>query len=191
MTTATETHRVAPIELGHGKAELEVFFEPTCPFCKRAFEKLRPLLAAVGEDRLTIRIRFLSQPWHLFSPVVTRCILAASATTGGSEAALRTMEAVFGHREDFVCEDHCKGPNMERSPADVLRHISELSGIDLTQAFQSKSVDRAMRWHARYVRQHGVHSSPSFAINGLVEPNMSSGQSVEEWVELLRPHLDA
>jgi hypothetical protein len=28
------------LELGHGRTVLEVFLEPTCPFSKRAFEKL-------------------------------------------------------------------------------------------------------------------------------------------------------
>lgn len=174
-----------PIELGHGKVELEVFLEPTCPFSKRAFFKLQPLLSAVGEENLTIKIRFLSQPWHLFSGVVTRCILAATATAGGKQAGLITMAAVYEHREDFICEDHCSGPNMELSPARIIVRISDLSGIDLSEAFKLKSVDRALRWHAKYCRQNGVHTSPSFAINGLVNDAMSSGQSIEEWAEPL------
>ena len=48
-----------------------------------------------------------------------------------------------------------------------------------------------MRWHARYYRQNGIHESPTFMINGLVEPKMSSRQTIEEWSELLRPHLEA
>ena len=51
----TRTDSPAPLELGHGPPELEVFLEPTCPFSKRAFGKLQPLLDAVGEDRLTIK----------------------------------------------------------------------------------------------------------------------------------------
>src|SRR5688572_17969323 len=46
-----------PIELGSGKVELELFLEPTCPFSKRAFEKVQPLLDAVGEDKLKISVR--------------------------------------------------------------------------------------------------------------------------------------
>ena len=85
----------APLELGHGPAELEVFLEPTCPFSKLAFGKLQPLVDLVGADRLTMRIRFVSQPWHLFSGIVTRAILAASATPGGSETAFAAMRAVY------------------------------------------------------------------------------------------------
>jgi hypothetical protein len=186
-----DTYVVAPIELGHGTLEVEFFLEATCPYSKRAFEKLPALLAAIGEDKVMVRIRLLSQPWHLFSPVVTRCVLAACATEGGQEAGLKTMAAIYAHREDFVCQNHSEGPNMNRSPADVLKQISELSGIDLSEAFKSKSVGRAMTWHAKYSRQNGVHVSPSFAINGLLEPAMSSGQTIEEWSALLTPHIAA
>lgn len=188
-TTVHDTHPVAPIEFGQGKAELEVFLEPTCPFSKRAFEKFPALLAAVGEDRLTIKVRFVSQPWHLFSGIVTRAILAASATPGGKAAALKAMAGIYQRREDFEFEDHSHGPNMERTPGDIVREVGRLAGVDIAEAFRLKSVDRAMRWHARYYRQNGVHESPTFAINGIVERGMSSGQTVEEWAELLKPHL--
>ena len=189
MATAHDSAAVQPIEFGHGKTELEIFLEPTCPFSKRTFEKLPALVAAVGDDKLTIRLRFVSQPWHLFSGIVTRAILAVSATPGGKEAALKAMAGIYRHREDFEFEDHSHGPNMERTPGDIVREIGKLAGVDLSAAFRLKSVDRAMRWHARYYRQNGVHESPTFAINGIVERGMSSGQTVEEWVELLKPHL--
>jgi hypothetical protein len=189
MTATKDTRVPEPIELGHGKVELEVFLEPTCPYSKRAFGKLRPLISAIGEDELTIKIRFLSQPWHLFSGVITRCILAASATEGGKEAGLKVMGAVYDHREEFEGDDHSSGPYMDLSPTQVISQISRLSGIELSEAFKLKSVDRALRWHVKYARQNGVHVSPSFAINGLLEPAMSSGQTIEEWSELLQPYL--
>jgi protein-disulfide isomerase len=174
-----------PIQLGHGAVELEIFLEPTCPFSKRAFAKLQPLLSSVGESELTINIRILSQPWHLFSPIVCRCIVAASATEGGRVAGLKALDAVFENREEFVCEDHCAGPNLSRSPSDIVRRISQLSGVDFSGAFELDSVTSAVKWHTKYARQNGVHSTPSFAVNGLLNDSMSSGQSVEEWAELL------
>lgn len=183
------TPAVAPIELGRGPTELEIFLEPTCPFSKRAFDKLAGLVSAVGSDKLTVKIRFVSQPWHLFSGIVTRTILAASATKGGTEAALKAMTAVFEHREDFEFENHSSGQNMHRTPTDIIADISRLTGIELSDAFKLKSVDTSLRWHTKYTRQNGIHVSPTFMINGLVEPAMSSGQSIEEWTQLLQPHV--
>ncbi len=188
---AQDSRAIQPIRLGRGELELEIYIEPTCPFSKRAFAKLQPLLSAVGASQLTINIRFLSQPWHLFSAVVTRSILAATATPGGAEAGLKVIKTVFENREDFICKDHCAGPNLNRSPADIVGHISQLSGIDLSEAFRFDSVTRAVKWHTKFARQNGVHSSPSFAINGLLNDAMSSGQSIEEWAQLLELNIEA
>jgi hypothetical protein len=171
--------------LGSGKDELEIFIEPTCPFSKRAFEKITLLLETVGDSKLTIKVRFVSQPWHLSSAVVTRCILAATATTGGKQTGLAALNAVYNHREEFESDDHCSGPGMQRSPQQTIAYVSGLCDVDLFEAFKLSSVDRALRWHTRYCRQNGVHVSPSFAINRLINNAMSSGQTVEEWARRL------
>jgi len=190
MTVHDASKPVPPLTLGRGPTELEVFLEPTCPYSKRAFEKFPALVDAAGAERLTVRIRFLSQPWHLYSGVVTRGILAASAA-GGAETGLRVMAGIYADRDAFEFDDHCRGANMDRTPADILGAISALAGQDLSGPFCWKSVDKALRWNVRYGRQMGVHSSPSFAIDRMVEPQMSSGQPVEEWLTLLRPHFQA
>ena len=45
------------------------------------------------------------------------------------------MGAVFDRREEFEFEDHCSGPNMDRTPAEIGAHISELTDIELGEAF--------------------------------------------------------
>ena len=67
--TATTTHPADVLTWGHGPRTLEVFLELTCPFSGRAFGKFDELMARAGEDRLTLKIRLLPQPWHTFSPV--------------------------------------------------------------------------------------------------------------------------
>ena len=183
--TTNDTRAPEPLTLGYGAVELEIFLEPTCPFSKRAFFKLEPLLDLVGEDRLTIKIRFVSQPWHLFSGIVTRTILAASATDAGKRAGLDAMRAVFDRREEFEFDDHCTGPNMDRTPSDIVADIAKLTGSDLAEPFKLKSVETALKWHTRYSRQNGIHFSPTFAINGIVNNAMSSGQTIEEWAKEL------
>ncbi len=55
-----------PLVWGHGSRVLEAFLEPTCPFSVRALGKFDGLLAQAGEDRITIKIRLQSQPWHMY-----------------------------------------------------------------------------------------------------------------------------
>ena len=74
----TMTWRADPLSWGHGPRVFEMFLEPTCPYSVKAFGKIDDLLAQAGEDRITVKIRLQSQPWHLYSGVITRCIFAAS-----------------------------------------------------------------------------------------------------------------
>ena len=86
--------RVDPLVWGHGPKVFEVFLEPTCPYSVKTFNKLDQLLAAVGEDKLTLRLRLQSQPWHMYSGVIVRCVLAAATLPEGKAAAKAVLSAV-------------------------------------------------------------------------------------------------
>lgn len=171
---------------GHGPRMLEVFLEPTCPFSVKAFLKFDELLAQAGEERLTLKIRLQSQPWHMFSGVIVRCILAAHTLPEGREAAKAVMAAVAAHREEFEFEHHATGPNRDATPNDIIARIEAYSGVQLTAAFAKPELEQAVKWQCKYSRQNGIHVSPTFMVDGLVEPKMSSGDSVAQWVEQLR-----
>jgi hypothetical protein len=167
--------RADPLVWGHGPRVFEAFLEPTCPFSVRAFGKLDDLLGLAGEDRITIKLRLQSQPWHMYSGVIVRCILAASTLAGGKATAKSVMAAVAAHREEFEFERHCRGPNMDATPSDIIARIEGYSGVKLAEAFAIPDLDREIKWHCRYARQNGIHVSPTFMIDGLVQASMSSG----------------
>jgi hypothetical protein len=127
----------------------------------------------------------LSQPWHLFSPVVTRAILAASATPGGKASAKAVMAAVFAHHEEFILVNHCSGPNLDQSVRSILALIESHSGIQISVPFELPELMAEMKWQAKFARQNGIHSTPTFMVNGLVENEMSSGDAVDIWLEKL------
>jgi hypothetical protein len=177
--------RAEPLVWGHGPRVFEVFLEPTCPFSVRAFGKLDDLLTQAGADRITIKIRLQSQPWHMYSGVIVRCILAASTLEGGKEAAKGIMAAVAAHREEFEFEHHCRGPNLDATPNDIIARIEGYSGVKLAEAFATPDLDRGIKWHCRYARQNGIHVSPTFMIDGLVQAGISSGYAVADWASRL------
>lgn len=170
---------------GQGHKILEVFLEPTCPFSAKAFAKFDELMERATSRRLTLKIRLLSQPWHLLSPVVTRAILAAASTEGGKAAAKAVLAAVFAHREDFILINHCSGPNQDMSVRDILARIEQHSGIPVAVPFEFPELMAEMKWQARYARQNGIHSTPTFMVDGLVVADMSSGDTVDVWMERL------
>jgi len=105
--------KAAELEWGRGARVFEVFLEPTCPYSNKAFGKIKEVLSTVGEDKVTVKVRLQSQPWHLYSGVIVRAILAASTLDNGREAAWRVMEAVAAHREEFEFDKHCTGPTAQ------------------------------------------------------------------------------
>jgi hypothetical protein len=173
--------RADPLEWGNGPRVFEVFLEPTCPFSVRAFGKLDALLDEAGKDRITIKLRLQSQPWHMYSGVVTRCVLAASTLQAGKEAAKAVLAAVAAHREEFEFERHAGGPNMKATPNDIIARIEAYSGLKLAVAFAIPDLDREIKWHCKYARQNGIHVSPTFMIDGMVRPEISSGDKVSDW----------
>ena len=185
MTETITTWHAEPLTWGRGPRVFEVFLEPTCPYSAKAFAKLEETLAAAGPDKVSIKIRLHSQPWHVYSGVIIRCVLAASTLQTGKEAAKKVLAAVAAHREEFEPADHCSGSVMKATPSDIIARIEKYSGLSLAAAFALPKLDREIKWHAKYSRQNGIHVSPTFMIDGLVQPDMSSSDSVSNWVSRL------
>jgi len=98
------------------------------------------------------------------------------------------MAAVAAHREEFEFERHCRGPNLDATPSDIIARIEGYSGVKLAEAFAIPDLDREIKWHCRYARQNGIHTTPTFTIDWLVQADMSSGDAVADWApRLLKP----
>ena len=179
------TWRADPLTWGHGPRVFEMFLEPTCPYSVKAFGKIDELLTLAGEDRVTVKIRLQSQPWHMYSGVIVRCILAASTLPGGKASARAVMTAIAAHREEFEFERHCAGPNLDVTPNAIIARIEGYSGVTLAEAFAIPDLDREIKWHCRYARQNSIHVSPTFMIDGLVQADMSSGDPASDWAARL------
>ncbi len=177
--------RPDPLSWGRGERVLELFLEPTCPYSVRAFNKMHDLLAVAGAERITVKLRLHSQPWHMYSGVIVRCVLAASMLEGGRNDAWRVLKAVGDNREAFEFEGHCRGANMDATPNDIIRRIEDHSGLALAAAFELPELVAEIKRHTRLARQNGVHVSPTFMIDGLIQPDMGSGDPVEDWARQL------
>jgi hypothetical protein len=171
-----------PLVWGHGPRSLEVFLEPTCPFSGRALGKLDELLQRAGPERLTITLRLNPQPWHVFTPVLSRAVLAASATAGGRAAARAVLSALAAHRAEFEPDQHSQGPLLDRSPAQLLDRLEALSGVALRATFADPALTTELKRQARYARQNGIHTTPTFMVDGLVQADMGSGDEVSAWL---------
>lgn len=174
-----------PLTWGTGPHLFEVFLEPTDPYSAKAFSRLDALLDQAGEDNVTIKIRLQSQPWHMYSGVIVRCIIAASTLEGGKNTAKKVIAAVAAHREEFEFVQHAGGPNLDATPNQIIERLEGYSGVKLKAAFAIPDLDREIKWHCKYARQNGIHVSPTFMIDGIVQPDVSSGDDVSDWARKL------
>jgi hypothetical protein len=92
------------------------------------------------------------------------------------------LAATAARVDEFEFSDHCRGPNMDATPNDIIARLETYSGVKLAEAFAIPDLDREVKWHTRYARQNGIHVSPSFMVNGLVQADMSSGDAISDWV---------
>ena len=101
------------------------------------------------------------------------------------DAAKKGLAGVAAHRDKFEPADHCSGPLLALSPADVIARVEEYSGLKLAEAYALPKLDQEVKRHTKYARQNGIHVSPTFMIDGLVQNDMSSGDAVSAWVSRL------
>ncbi|MGO8594073.1 thioredoxin, partial [Rhizobium ruizarguesonis] len=47
----------------------------------------------------------------------------------------------------------------------------------------SRQIGGEIKWHCKYARKNGIHVSPTFMIDGLVQSDMSRGDEVGIWVK--------
>ncbi|MDE9451694.1 hypothetical protein J3R80_14565 [Aliiroseovarius sp. Z3] len=69
-----------------------------------------------------------------------------------------------------------------RSRRNIIARLEDLSGVELATAFAIPDLDREIKWHCKYARQNGIHVSPTFMIDGLIQPQIGSGDPVSDWV---------
>jgi hypothetical protein len=77
---------------------------------------------------------------------------------------------------------------MDATPNDIIARLEGYSRLRLADAFAIPNLDREIKWHTKYARQNGIHVSPTFMIDGLVQSDMSSGDNVSVWVARLLAH---
>ena len=144
---------------GQGATVTDWFLEPTCPHSVRAFGKLGALLEAAGEDRLTVRITLHAQPWHLFSGVVSRAVLAATLLPDAGDAAWRVLAAVGAARDEFIATDHSHGPNMDLPLTAMLDRIDPaLAEADIFAAIGTSGNVYPAAAYGQHARRMGAHT---------------------------------
>lgn len=175
-----DTSIVLEMTMGSPDAPIQVieYSSYTCPYCKRfhtdVFEHLKNEYIDTGKVHLTFREVYFDRP-GLWAAMVARC--------GGPERFFGINEMLFDTQEIWS----------RGEPADVvasLRQMANSAGINDAEfdACLSDGV-KAQAMVALYqqnAQRDGIRSTPSFLIDGRLEPNMS----LDEFRELFDSKLE-
>lgn len=142
------------------------------------------------QDKLTMIIRPLAQPWHLSSTLLQEAALCVGIL-GGHDKWTAFVHDCFEQQDQFNDENMMKmTPNETR---DRLAKMGAKHGIDekkmrdmlVNKGHGGNAVTPMLIHCVHQARQQGVHYSPSVTLNGIYKPEIDSKCSEKDWKDLL------
>jgi len=180
--------------VGHGFSRIfggsgpviEVFLDLHCPFSKKAYARLKEVVNHYGEQRVQFVMFNWIQPWHPQATWLHQAALAASIFD--RDLYWKMVDLIYERQDEF--RDDKVQDVSRRQFFDLMGDYGKELGVE-KQAFVEKmsspDVIQLMKWELKYGRQNGIHSSPTYLINGLLAADVSSGWTLEQWQKLLDP----
>ncbi|GAA5981490.1 hypothetical protein JCM10908_004126 [Rhodotorula pacifica] len=193
------THRIA----GRASAahQLELYLDIVCPFSRKQLQGVRQHVLPFAEanpEALTVIIRQVPQAWHSSSTLVheaalgvSRALLDSGKAHSWSEAAPQWRDFFYkliDEQEAFHDEPTAvETPNQTR---ERLADYAEVVGVDRKAFLEAvkagkgnggTSVTSDLKLQIKFHRTRGIHVTPTVALDGLIEPSISSSFSGDDW----------
>lgn len=176
--------------------QIEAFLDYRCPFSCRMFQILKQLAAMIDDSKLDgekycIKLIQVPQPWHPQSGLLH--LAARAAILQAPEKFWEIADAMFS-TIDTTTDEMVWQKTPEQIQTALAEAIGEKTGIDAAKIIESLNpenvgnVVKHLKFHVRYHRVRGVHVTPTVFINGIEEPKISSGWSLEQWQEYLNQY---
>ncbi|GAA6002598.1 hypothetical protein JCM10207_007583 [Rhodosporidiobolus poonsookiae] len=206
------THRI-----GHPGAlhTLEVFLDIICPFSGKQWKGIEqhvlPLLEKNNElqKSLQIIIRQVPQSWHSSSTLVHEAALGVSKTLVDAGASFQDDDVGVKFRTFFsalIDPEQQKAfydePTAVETPNQTRERLADfaaktvgvdreafLKAISVSKGNSGTSVTNDLKLQVKYHRTRGIHVTPTVALDGLVEPSISSSFSGEDWQKFLQEKI--
>ncbi len=179
---------------------VELFNDVCCPFSKKMYDTVfGAVMPALSDNRQTAPVAFVwqsvPQPWHAQSCCMHEAVMAAALVDPARAAAY--IFNLFAHQTDFF-DDTTK--DLSRTQmyailaglgADCGYQTSNLLSLLNLNAVTANAglgpVTQQLKWAVKYHRTRAVHTTPTVFINGLEASDVSSGWTVDAWLNRLLP----
>lgn len=130
------------------------------------------------------------QVWHPQSFWLAQAT-AAVELVQGPDAWNTFTSHLYQHQSEYV-DDRVADASPRQFYVMMAKEAHAVTGIqesDFMHQITSGAATAAIKVHTRYGRQNGLHSSPTFLLNGLVHPAASSSWTLQEWKQVIDPLL--
>ncbi|CAG8496107.1 5444_t:CDS:2 [Ambispora gerdemannii] len=174
-------HRYGSIQAAH---YLEVYLD---------YVEVFPYLDSEHPNKVQFILRQQVQPWHPSSTIVHEAALAVEKIdkTKFFEFSAKLFESQKDYFDESVQELNRNQINKKLaklaesvgiSPSDFLEqlHISSTDDSSTARNVGNK-VTNDLKIHIKLGRQEGIHVSPTVLWDGLVDNNVSSGWTLDQW----------
>eukprot|EP01087_Luapelamoeba_hula_P010887 TRINITY_DN2905_c0_g1_i2.p1 TRINITY_DN2905_c0_g1~~TRINITY_DN2905_c0_g1_i2.p1 ORF type:complete len:167 (-),score=28.93 TRINITY_DN2905_c0_g1_i2:68-568(-) len=163
-----------------------MFLDLHCPFSKKAYDRMKEVIAHYGEERVQFTMINWIQPWHPQATWLHQASIAAGLCE--ERAFWRVTDFFYAHQEEY--RDEPMADVSRNQFFGKLKSIAQELSVDAEQfekQFNGADVIQHIKWQQKYGRQNGIHASPTVMINGLVAGQVSSSWTLDQWKELLDP----
>eukprot|EP00123_Amoebidium_parasiticum_P006231 comp17231_c1_seq1/m.16254 comp17231_c1_seq1/g.16254 ORF comp17231_c1_seq1/g.16254 comp17231_c1_seq1/m.16254 type:complete len:198 (-) comp17231_c1_seq1:166-759(-) len=176
---------------------VEGFLDFLCPFCKKYFINMTETIFPAIEKEWPGMVQHIymhhPQPWHILSALCSEAAIAASKLAPGK--FYQIARVLYDNQENFK-EKVAYNKGRLQATEEIADLLAPL-GVDKAKFMDAmevktngvSSVVNDFKWFVKYSRHHHVHVSPTALINGLPNPNVSSGWTTNQWLEALRPSI--
>ncbi|KAJ3259168.1 hypothetical protein HK103_002835 [Boothiomyces macroporosus] len=174
---------------------LEVYLDFVCPYSRKTFDKINQIILPhlkTTDLKLEMTFRNHVQPWHPQSTLVHEASLAVEKLA--PEKFLAFAQVLFDNQESFF-----DTAIDSKTRNEIYNDLAELAAqfvnkeeflnllrIDTsTKHNNGNQVTAEFKRHLKISRHNHVHVSPTWIINGLINDDISSGWSLDDWKKLL------
>jgi len=188
-------HRIG---LADAPVKLEAWYDFACPFSATSFlmltEEVLPLYAQKAPGKIQFLHYQYPQPWHAPGAYAAEVSLAVEAVN--PSCYLPTCQYFFRKQAELAFD--CVSYDRTRSAmySILASAAAEASGVDAASVLQKvqflgtspnagNEMGQLVKWYAKHGRKNGIHVTPTVLVNGIEEPSISSGWSLDAWTEYL------
>lgn len=193
----------------NGKHVIEIFYDFVCPYCKKMFQTLEPVIEKLeSTNQFNFVFRHQLQPWHPSSIACAEVALAvAESLEGEPEDLIRKSfweysRVLFAESRSFYDEavyndtryqtwenlvelvDQCKVGKYDKNKILSLLEIPVVPGAKPANA--GNKITNLIKSVSKYGRDHKVHVSPTVVVDGVVQDDIESSFTAEQWLKRLQ-----